>query len=80
MKARKPGKLEKDEHAFHLAIVEQQLGAFRDLVTALARRYPSREEPLAGLVEASLQHVFQTLRLTERRCLALRKRARSRQA
>ncbi len=72
MKAREPGRLAKGEHALHLAIVEMQLGAFRDLVTALAGRYPTREPPLNGVVEVALWRLFNTLRLIERRRSKLR--------
>lgn len=73
MKARKLGGLDKGEHALHLALVELELGAFRDLVTALAASYPASEAQGTVVVEAALRHLLPVLRLLERRCLKVRK-------
>lgn len=73
---RKPRGLDKGEHEIHLALVELELAAFRDLVTALAGRYPNREAQGTGAVEAALRHLLAVVRLIERRCSKVRKRAR----
>jgi hypothetical protein len=79
VKARKPRGLDKGEHELHLAIVELEIGAFRDFVTALAKTYPDqemRETRGTGAVGAALEHLLAVLRLIERRCLKVRKRSR----
>ncbi len=76
MKARRPGGLDKGEHELHLALVELEIGAFRDLVNALAARYPNREEQGTVVVEGALRHLSTFLRLIERRCSKVRKRSR----
>lgn len=69
MRARKPGGLDRGERELHLALVELALGAFGNLVTALAGRYPTREAQGTGVVEEALRHLLAALRLLERRCL-----------
>jgi hypothetical protein len=76
VKARRPGGFDKGEHELHLAIAELELGAFRNLVTALAGRYPTREAQGTGVVEDALRHFLAALRLIERRCSKLRSCAR----
>lgn len=78
MKARKPRGLDKGEHELHLAIVELELGALRDFVTALAKTYPHpevREMRGTGAVWDALWHLLTVVRLIERRCSKLRKRS-----
>ncbi|HKH47203.1 MAG TPA: hypothetical protein VKM72_21315 [Thermoanaerobaculia bacterium] len=47
----------------HLALVEVQLEGVRDLLAALAERYPSREPPMIGLVEDALRHLRDGVRI-----------------
>ncbi|HKH45526.1 MAG TPA: hypothetical protein VKM72_12745 [Thermoanaerobaculia bacterium] len=47
----------------HLALVEVQLEGVRDLVAALAERYPTREPPMIGLAEAALRHLRDGVRI-----------------
>lgn len=60
---RKPVRLDKGELKLHLALVEVQLEGVRDLLAALAQRYPSREPPMIGLVEDALCHFRDGVRL-----------------
>jgi hypothetical protein len=73
---RKSRGLDKGERELHLAIVGLELGAFRDLVNALAAKYPTQEVQGTGIVEAALSHLLVVVRLIERRCAKLRKRSR----
>jgi hypothetical protein len=77
VKAREPGRLDKSERELHLALVELELGAFRNLVTTLAGRYPTREAQGTGVVEDALRHLLAALRLIERRCSKVRKSSRA---
>ena len=63
---RKPRRLDRGERKLHLALVEVHLGAVRDLVAALAQRYPNREPPMIGLVEDALRHLRDGVRILRR--------------
>lgn len=74
--SREPGRLDRGEHELHLALIGLQLAGFRDLVVALAKRYPRSGPPLTGVVGDALQNLRNGVRIIERRRLGLRKRAR----
>lgn len=71
---RRPGRLDRGEHELHLQLIELGLGGFRDLVAALAKRYPTTEAPLTGVVADALRNlrtgVFLLVR-RHKRCLKL---------
>lgn len=71
---RRPGRPDRGEHELHLQLIEVGLGGFRDLVAALAKRYPTTEAPLTGVVEDALRNFRAgVLLLAQRhkRCLKL---------
>jgi hypothetical protein len=63
---RTPRSIRKGRREFHLALLEQQLGGFRDLAVALAKKYPGREAQFAEIVEDALRHLRNGLRILER--------------
>jgi hypothetical protein len=74
--SREPGRLDRREHELHLAFVGLQLTGFRDLVVALAKRYPRSGPPLTGVVGDALRNLRDGVWIIKRRRLGLRKRAR----
>ena len=66
-KPRRPGRLDRDEHELRLQLIEVGLGGLRDLVAALAKRYPTTEAPLTGVVEDALRNLHAGVFLLERR-------------
>ena len=74
--SREPGRLDRGEHELHLALIGLQLSGFRDLVVALAKRYPRSGPPLTGVVEDALRNLRDGVWIIKRRRLGLRKKAR----
>jgi hypothetical protein len=70
----RPGRLDRGERELHLQLIEVGLCGLRDLVVALAKRYPTTEAPLTGVVEDTLRNLRTGVFLLQRRhkrCLKL---------
>lgn len=52
--------------AFQVELIECALGGFRDLVVALAERYPHTEAPLTKVVDDGLRHLRDGLLILQR--------------